>query len=137
MDMDYGFWVEAHSGIRWLIVLAGLIALGRVIYGWTQNKLYGKLDQRLFAVLNGLLGLQFVLGLVLIVWRGVAMGWGTLINPLVHLVIMLAAIGIVGATGSRMKRTDTSQAAFRIGTVGLLVAAVLVFAGVVVVNGWS
>lgn len=135
--MDYSFWVEAHSGIRWLVVLAGLVALGRTVIGLLQNASYSQIDRRLFSILNGLLGLQFVLGLVLIVWRGISFGWNTLGNPLLHLAIMLVAIGVVGATGGRMKRAARGAEAFRTGTVGLLVAAILVFVGVAVVNGWA
>ncbi len=43
----YIFIIALHSFIRWLVVIAGVLAAGRAIWGWVGKKEWAKLDDRL------------------------------------------------------------------------------------------
>ena len=58
----------AHSGIRWLIILAALLALGVFGYGWLSKKTFPKLGRILPAAYSGLLDAQVLLGLIFMIW---------------------------------------------------------------------
>jgi hypothetical protein len=135
--MDIAFVQNLHSGVRWLVVLAGAVALVRFAVGLMATQPYDAIGRISMSVLNALLGIQFVIGLVLIFWKGIIVGtaqyWGYAWG---HGIVMIAVLGVAGATSGRVKRAATDQQKWRIGTIGLLIVAVLVIVGVMAVNGW-
>jgi hypothetical protein len=54
-----------HSYFRWLVLLAGLIAVARMANGYTRQAVYGASDLRVSRIFIGLLDLQFLFGLIL------------------------------------------------------------------------
>jgi hypothetical protein len=54
-----------HSYFRWLVLLAGLLAVARMANGYTRQTVYGASDLRVSRIFIGLLDLQFLLGLIL------------------------------------------------------------------------
>ena len=135
--MDFVFVQNLHSGVRWLVVVAGLVALGRFAVGMFASQAYDKFGRVSMSAFSGLLGIQFLIGLVLLLWKGFALSnasyWGIALG---HAIVMIAAIGVAGATSGRVKRAETDAQKWRIGTIGLLIVAVLIYVGVLSVNGW-
>jgi hypothetical protein len=54
-----------HSYLRWLVLLAGLIAVVRMANGYTRQAVYGASDLRVSRIFIGALDVQFLLGLIL------------------------------------------------------------------------
>lgn len=135
------FLQSLHGDMRWLIVLVGLVALVRHAVGLFGGQKYDAIGRISFTILNALVGIQFLLGLTLLIWKVVAIGasgnaqyWG---EVGAHAVIMFITIGLIGGVSGRVKRAATDQEKWRIGTVGMLIVAVLIFVGVMSVRGWG
>ncbi|MDY7228842.1 hypothetical protein [Hyalangium rubrum] len=82
---------HAHSGLRYLVLLAGLVALAYFLSGLVAKRPFGKGGRVMGAIFAGLLDLQMLLGLVM-----VALGryYPRLIG---HIVMMILAIGVTHA----------------------------------------
>lgn len=85
------FLFQAHSGLRYLVLLAGVVALAYFVSGLATKRPVDKGVRILGAAFTGLLDLQIVLGLIM-----VAMGryYPQLIG---HIVMMLLAAGVTHA----------------------------------------
>jgi hypothetical protein len=85
------FLFQAHSGLRYLVLLVGLVALAYFVSGLATKRPVGKGVRILGSSFVGLLDLQVLLGLIM-----VAMGrfYPQLIG---HLVMMLLATGVTHA----------------------------------------
>jgi H+/gluconate symporter-like permease len=59
------FLLQIHSVLRWLVLLAGLVAVARLANGYSRNHPYGPADQRASRIFVGLFDLQFLIGLIL------------------------------------------------------------------------
>ena len=59
------FLLQIHSVVRWLVLLAGLVAVARLANGYTRQLAYGAADLKASRIFIGLLDLQFLLGLIL------------------------------------------------------------------------
>ena len=54
-----------HSYLRWLVLLAGVLAIVKMTRGYSSASAYGPADRRYSAIFVGLFDLQFLLGLIL------------------------------------------------------------------------
>ena len=111
---------HAHSGLRYLILLVGLVALVVFAMGFTQKKDFTKGARMLGASFAGLVHLQVLIGIVMTV-----MG---LYTPRVigHLVMMLAAAVFAQVMFSKNRRlTPPTYKLPLIGVVGALVLMVV------------
>ena len=135
--MDIAFLQSLHSGVRWLIVAVGVIALVRHVVGMFGKQAYDAIGRISLSGLTGLVTLQFLLGLTLIIWKGTTINtasyWGLAGG---HAAVMIIAIGVTAATSGRVRRANSDEQKWRIGTIGLLIVAVLIYVGVLAVNGW-
>jgi hypothetical protein len=86
------FIFHAHSGLRYLVLLAGVLTLGYALYGWLTKRAWDRAARILGSSFAGLLDLQVLLGIVL-VFR---IYYPALIG---HIVMMaLAAVVVHGAS---------------------------------------
>lgn len=85
------FLFQAHSGLRYLVLLAGLVALAYFVSGLAMKRPVGKGVRVLGSIFTGLLDLQVLLGIIL-----VAMGrfYPRLMG---HIVMMLLAVAVTHA----------------------------------------
>ncbi|MFL5344845.1 MAG: hypothetical protein ACJ8AT_08625 [Hyalangium sp.] len=85
------FLFQAHSGLRYLVLLAGLVALAYFASGLAMKRPVDKGVRVLGSIFTGLLDLQALLGLIL-----VAMGrfYPQLIG---HIVMMVLAVSVTHA----------------------------------------
>ena len=88
--MDFGaFLLGLHSGVRWLVILATIAVLLKLIVNLVQKAPVDTLTQRLMSIWSGLAGLQMVIGIILFLVLGqfnVGYRWA-------HVVMMVIAVG--------------------------------------------
>jgi hypothetical protein len=127
------FLFEAHSGLRWLVVLASIIAIIWLGRAAITGQAYDRLTHRVVVIWSGLFGLQWILGLILFVVLGgfdIRQRWE-------HLITMTLALALAHAYVPLKRRADPVRVRGALASViGVLV---LVYLGVVVLGPgrWS
>lgn len=61
----YSVFLFLHSITRWLVVIAGMLALGKALWGWLGKKEWNKVDDRLGLTFMIGMDVQVMLGLIL------------------------------------------------------------------------
>lgn len=115
---------HAHSGLRYLILLVGVIAVVYYLIAWRSARPVNRADRILFSSFTGLLDLQILLGLGM-VFSGIF--YPALVG---HLVMMLGAAVLVHVLGVRSKKTDDARKAQLLRLVAIVGAFVLIIAGI-------
>ena len=114
----------AHSGLRFLVLLAAVIAIAVLFWGWNSRRALEGQSRAVVAVYNGVLGLQFLLGIATVLTRP---WYGALIG---HLIMMVAAIGAAhGITGYARKQPDPRRA-HMISLIGVALSLLLIVGGI-------
>lgn len=118
---------HAHSGLRYLVLLAGVAAVLVLAWGMaTGNPARG--GRRLALAFTGLLDLQIVLGLILVAG---GMFYGALMG---HLTMMLLA-AVAAHVGSVMaKRIADERRASTVRLGGIVVALLLIAGGIMAIG---
>ncbi len=57
--------IEAHSGLRWVVLALLLLGIGRAAWGWLGSPAYAKFDRVWGAISSGLMDLQILLGVII------------------------------------------------------------------------
>ncbi len=118
---------QAHSGLRYLVLLAGIAALLLLAYGQAARRPVGA-ARGITAAFAGLLDLQILLGLALVVggiFYGALMGHITLM-------VVAAAAAHGGAIAARRAADERRALAFRLG--GVIVALLCIVLGIVAIG---
>lgn len=123
---------EAHSGIRWIVVLLLLVVLIKSLVSWLSKSDYTRLDRQLWLGLVNAMGIQLLLGLILIVWSMFLVGmvgrfWE-------HAIVNIVAVGGI-MYGARFKNLEDIPR-HRNTFILVLVVCVLIYFGVARVGGW-
>ncbi len=63
-----------HSWVRWLVLLVGLAALIKLVIVLARRGTFDSMARGLTSAFAGLLDLNVLLGLILLVWKGLAEG---------------------------------------------------------------
>ena len=121
--------ITIHGLIRWLVALVALIAIVRFALGWLQHMNDGSLDRGLLSAYTGLLDLNFLLGLIILIFGG-----GFTSQRLEHAVTMLIAVAIAHSSAAWRKSED-AQKKFRNNLAVVVVSLIFVFVGVVRLRG--
>jgi multisubunit Na+/H+ antiporter MnhB subunit len=125
----------AHSILRWLIVLAALLALIRLGWGLASKRAYDQTAWRLVNAYSGLMSLQMLLGLIYFLWSGFA-GSGFPGYRIGHLVVMLLAV-VASHLPKRWKNAPDAVRT-RNDLITLVVSLILVALGVMMLpQGWA
>jgi len=116
----------AHSGLRYLVLLAGLVAVICFARGLLQKRPCTRAVRTVGAIFTGLLDLQILLGRVL-----VAMGryYPQLIG---HFVLMFLAAVVVHATLSVNRKR--AEPGYKLPLIGVSVGLLLVVGGVLAIR---
>ncbi|HYW09659.1 MAG TPA: hypothetical protein VE913_22035 [Longimicrobium sp.] len=115
---------QAHSGVRYLVLLFGLIALAVAIHGLVGKRQYDRNARRAAAAYTGTLQLQFILGIILVIM-------GRFYSALIgHMVLMLLAVGAASVLNGWARRATDSQKAFKMALGGVVVSLVLIVLGI-------
>ncbi len=125
--------LHTHSALRWLLVLLALGALLLLALGWLGSRPYDKLTTNAMKALGILFTAQWVIGLVQLIVRGISTAtW--LRQWFEHLFVMTIAVGVIEMGRRRWKDAD-SQTRARNEFIVVVVAMVLVYAGVWLLGG--
>jgi hypothetical protein len=128
-----GFLFTLHSIVRWVLVVVAVGAVIKFALGLIRKSEYSKLDNGLIAGFSGLMDLQVLLGLIYLIWSGVAFA-GFPRYRLEHTFVMILAV-VVAHLPARWKNKPGSVR-YRNGLLALAGALVLVVIGVGLL-GWS
>jgi hypothetical protein len=127
--------LSIHSIVRWVVVVVGLIALVKFAIGWLRNGRFTGMDRGLTSGFSGLVDLQTLLGIVFLLWSGLA-GAGFPMYRIEHATTMIIA-AVVAHLPMRWQNAP-DKIRFRNSFLAVLVTAVLIFAGVAVLpGGWT
>lgn len=118
----------AHSGIRYLVLVAGVLALGYALFGAVTGRDYDRGMRILGSSFAGLLHLQIVLGLVVIFTRGF---YPALMG---HITMMLFAAAVAQATSSIMKRRPEEERSYTPYLVSTAAALALIVGGIMAIG---
>ena len=118
--------LHAHSGLRFLVLLLGVVCLVVFGIGLATNKPFGKLHRILGASFAGSLHLQVLLGITLI-----AMGrWYPALAG--HLAMMLLAAGAAQAAMTLNRKR--AQPGMKLPLIGVALALLCIFGGVMAIG---
>ena len=124
-----------HSLVRWLIVIAAVAAIIKFALGWLQGGTFQKSDRILTSAFGGLMDLQVTLGIVFLVWDGIA-NTGFPMFRIAHAATMIFA-AVAGHLPARWKNA-ADKIRFRNTLFCVLGALALVYLGVALLpKGWS
>jgi uncharacterized membrane protein YphA (DoxX/SURF4 family) len=130
MDARSDIILVLHSINRWLFVLIGTIAAIKFLLGWLGNATYQPVDRGLMGGYTGLLDLQLLLGIILLIGRGLEQ------YRIEHALTMI--IAVVLAHLSRVWRDKADSIKFRNNFFAIVLGLLLIFAGVSVLpKGWA
>lgn len=118
---------QAHSGLRYLVLLAGVAALVALLIDLSAKR-QSSAARALSAAFTGLLDLQVLLGIGLViggVYYGALMG---------HLMMMILAVGAAHATSILAKREPDARKATIARLAGVFAALVLIAVGVAAIG---
>ena len=118
---------HAHSGLRYLVLLVGIVALLVFAYGVVARRPVGA-ARGLMSAFTGLLDLQILLGVALVI-GGVF--YGALIG---HLTMMIVAAIAAHVSSVMARRATDDRRAMTIRLVGVVLALALIFAGVTAIG---
>ena len=118
----------AHSGLRFLVLLAGLFVVLYALVGHFGKREYSAAMARLATVFAGLLHLQVLIGFVMLFTR-------PFYNAIIgHLFLMLMAAAVAQLTSSVVKRRTQEEKTYGPHLVGAVVALALVAAGILAIG---
>lgn len=121
--------VSLHGLIRWLVLLAGLVALVVAVLGWLGQGVSEKTARQGMLLYALTLDVQVLLGIVIWLleqrWAG-----GERFFRFEHPLIMLIALAVVHIAAARARRASGPLAAARTRAVGVVLSLVLVLLGI-------
>ncbi len=131
----YTFLLHFHSGLRWLVLLAIVIAVLKSLVGLFAGTNYTKFDKIVAVALVGMMHLQLLTGLVLYFFYSpfitynmsdqVSRFWSV-----EHLALMLFAVVAAQVGRSISKKTQDAQVKFRFQSIFFGMALVLMIMGI-------
>jgi hypothetical protein len=121
------FLYQAHSGLRYLVLLAGLAALVTLAISMTTNRPSGA-AKGITAAFTGLLDLQVLLGIALVI---AGIFYGALMG---HLVMMVLAVLAAHGSGLLAKRTPDPRKATQMRLMGVVAALLLIVFGIMAIG---
>ena len=86
------FLYYAHSGLRWILVLAVLAALGFMIFSLVTKREQDRATRIIMVTFSSLVGVQWVLGMLYYVVIGSNFGEWNLRNQATHAAVMTGAL---------------------------------------------
>jgi len=120
--------LQAHSGLRYLVLLMGLILIGYAVYGMVSKRPYDTRMRVLSAIFTGVVDLTVLLGFV-------NLFTGTFYPQLGgHIVMMVLAAAVAHVIHGVMKRRPDDQKTYAPHIVGTSIVLALVVAGIMAIG---
>jgi hypothetical protein len=120
----HDFALNAHSGLRYLILLLGILTALYALVGMTRKQPVDKAGLTMLRIWTVLLDIQFLLGIITIVtgrFYGQLMG---------HLVMMIAAIAVAHLGAVRLKKAEPVARSYGLMLATVLIPLVLIVGGI-------
>ena len=124
----------AHSGTRWLVVLALVVALGFMIYSLVTNREQDRITRIVMLAFSSLVGLQWVIGILYYLLYGNAINNYTRAGWTLHVSTMTIALVAAHLYIPFRKRAST-RTYYIASTVVIAGNAALIYYGVSVLLG--
>lgn len=131
----YTFLLHAHSGLRWLILVAVTIAVLKSLVGLFAGTEYSKFDKIVAVAFVGMMHLQLLIGLVLYFIYSPHITYN-MSDPVSrfwsveHLALMLFAVAAAQVGRSISKKTTDAQVKFRFQSIFFGMSLVLMLLGI-------
>lgn len=130
-----------HSYLRWLVLLAGVLAIFKMTKGYSSGSTYGPADRRYSAIFVGLFDLQFLVGLILYwvspITHGAMQNMATSMQDphtrffvAEHPMMMFVALCAAHGTSIWSRRATVDRTKFMRASLGFSLALGLVLAGI-------
>lgn len=115
---------HAHSGLRYLVLLAGVLALGYSAVAMLRRRPWDRPGRILLVSFVGLVDLQVLIGLVLVfLWPFYAALWG-------HIVMMVLAAVVAHIAAVINKRRPVETRSHLVAVLGVAGALILIIGGI-------
>lgn len=137
----YNFLLHAHSGLRYLILLAAIIVVVKSIIGWLGSTSYSKFDKITAPAYVGLMHLQLLIGLILyFISPFVTYTMGEKVSrywSVEHISLMILAVAATQVGRSISKKATDAQVKFRFQTIFFGLSILLIFVALATMPGRS
>lgn len=128
MDALSNILFHAHSGLRYLVLLAGLLALAYSLVAMLRDKPWDRTGRVLLMSFVGLIDLQVLIGLILVFARVFYPAlWG-------HLVMMILAAVVAHVAAGMNKRRPPEPRSHRVAVLGSAGALILIIGGITAIG---
>ncbi|KPL83676.1 hypothetical protein [Herpetosiphon geysericola] len=129
------FLLNAHSGWRWIVMLAIVVAVGYGLWGWLTKQSWNDTARKIMLFTTIAIDIQLLLGLALYV---VNKSWSQL-NPATvrfeHPTVMVLALGLAHVVNTKVKRGEIPAARYRLMALGTIAVLVLIVVGIMRLPG--
>ncbi len=123
-----------HSFVRWIIVVVAVAAIIKFAIGWAANSFFKALDRGLASGFSGLMDLQVLLGLVYLIWNGIAVS-GFPIYRILHAGARIIAVAVAHLPSRFRNLNDKLR--FQYSLFAIIGSLILVAIGISFLpNGW-
>lgn len=120
--------LSAHSGLRYLVLLAALVVIGYTVFGMATGRPYDKTMRIIFSAFTGLIDLTVLIGVANLLS-------GTFYPQLAgHIVMMIAAAAVAHIVSVVMKRRPEAERSYAPHLVATLVVLGLITAGIMAIG---
>jgi membrane-associated phospholipid phosphatase len=119
------FILTIHGLMRWLVAIAGLIAIIKFAYGWLSKADYTPLDKRIMSIFTILLDINVLLGLILLF----GLGGGFPSERLEHATTMILA-AVTAHLSAIWRKSPNSAVKFRNNLIVVVIALLFIVMGV-------
>ncbi|MCZ7542159.1 MAG: hypothetical protein M5R40_00840 [Anaerolineae bacterium] len=122
----YALLLTLHALLRWVVVIVGILAVGRALLGWRGAWRWTPLDARLSMIYPIVVDIQVLLGLILYFFLSPELAGvgGTPLGDVLadgrqfywtfaHTFVMIVALALIHIGRVRMKRADDDAGRFR------------------------
>jgi hypothetical protein len=138
----YDTLVTIHSIVRWLVVIAAVLALAAAYRGWSGKRAWGAFENTTGLAFTSLFDLQAAIGLIIFffvspITSGLFRNFNaTIADPsghyftFEHMLPMLIALAVAHVGRSRSKKAATDKGKFRQAAIFFTIAVVIVLVSI-------
>ena len=138
----YPFILAVHNIVRWIVVIAGILAIGRALMGWFGKKQWVKQDRMLGLIFTSSIDIQLLLGILLYfvyspITKGAFKDFGAAMAisgirffVMEHVLMMVLALVFAHLGSALPKKVDDDVSKFKRAALWFGLALITIFAGI-------
>lgn len=124
----YDFAFNAHSGLRYLVLLLGVLTAGYALVGYTRKTPVDKAGMTLLRLFTAAIDVQVLLGILTLI---TGRFYGALIG---HLFMMIAAAAVAHLGAVRLKKAEPTTRGWGMLLATALIPLALMIAGILAIQ---